>query len=141
MKNLNEFLNESLTQGQLVDLVHKLPNDAQDIYEPLESILSWNEDDVNNILLSMDNTKSIDNTKSFLEAIEENKWWKDLCDWVNDEDEDIKMTQSKLKSLIKKYDKELTEIFLNMFEEGIKELKSYIKGSFEATFLFFYNGY
>lgn len=118
MKDLKIFLNESLTQGQLVDLVRKLPNDAQDIYEPLESILSWNEDDVNAVLLSMDNTKS------FLEAIEENKWWKDLCNWVNDEDEDIKMTESKLKSLIKKYDKELTEIFLNMFEEGIKELKS-----------------
>ena len=34
------------------------------------------------------------------------------------------MTESKLKSLIKKYDKELTEIFLNMFDESIKELKS-----------------
>ena len=118
MKNLKVFLNESLTQGQLVDLVHKLPKDITDIYNALESILSWNDDDVNNILLSMDNTKS------FLEAIEENKWWKDLCDWINDEDEDIKMTESKLKSLIKKYDKELTEIFLNMFDESIKELKS-----------------
>jgi hypothetical protein len=118
MKDIKIFINESLTQGQLVDLVRKLPNDVVDIYDALESILSWNDDDTNSVLLSMDKNKSL------FKAIEENNWWKDLLDWANDQDADFKISESKLKSLIKKHDEKLTEIFLNMFEDGIKELKS-----------------
>ena len=118
MKDIKNFINESLTQGQIVDLVHKLPNDVGDIYDALESILSWNDDDTNSALLSMDKNKSL------FKAIEENNWWKNLLDYVNDYDEDFQVSKSKLKSLIKKHDEKLTEIFLNMFEDGIKELKS-----------------
>ena len=62
MKSIKNFINESLTQGQLVDLVRKLPNDAQDIYEPLESIIAINSFNLSIIIISL----SICNSLSFI---------------------------------------------------------------------------
>lgn len=89
---------------------------VDDLHDAINSLLEFNDDVENNILLSLDQTKSI------YKAIDTNNYWQTIIDELKSYE--IQASIQSVKSLLKRNDKEFSEEFLETFKYGIEDLKN-----------------